>query len=198
VYPQSLAHRQHHEFTVRSVTGSPFSGTTSDQVAYPFDVHGYFNWRNVAIASAVCDPGAVIFDVGANIGSETVGFSDIVGQRGAVYAFEPYPPNLELLRRNAQQTRSQNVTVFPQALSDRGGEVAFSLPTGENSGSGQVREVEPSDEPADPGVVRVARPTLDSLRTQLRTPRLIVMDVEGHEQLAVLRGAEQLLAAAGP
>jgi FkbM family methyltransferase len=197
LYPQSLAQREHHEFTIRSVTGSPFSGATSDQVAYPFAVHGYFNWRNVAIARAVCNPGAVILDVGANIGSETVGFSDIVGKRGAVYAFEPYPPNLKLLRRNAEQTRSQNVTVFPQALSDQAGDVAFSSPARENSGSGHVRELEPSEEPGDPAIVRVARTTLDSLQTQLRSPRLIVMDVEGHE-LAVLRGAEQLLAAAQP
>lgn len=189
-----MARAEDQEFTATAVTGSPFSGTTSDHVAYPFAVHGYFNWRNVAIARAVCDPGAVIMDIGANVGSETVSFSDIAGERGAVYAFEPYPPNLERLRRNAGQTRWRNVTVFSQALSDSAGEVAFSAPAQENSGCGYVRDDSAGD---DRATVTVARTTIDALAGELRSPRLMVMDVEGHE-LAVLRGAERLLARERP
>jgi FkbM family methyltransferase len=190
IYPLALAHREAITFTTAGLTGSPFSGSTADRVAYPFAVHGYFNWRNVAIARAVCRPGDVIFDVGANIGSETVAFSDLVGPGGAVYAFEPFPANVELLRRNAAQTRAGNVEVLALALGDHPTTVRFAVPDSGNSGSGYVLNAG-TGTPAQ--TIEVACTTLDELSPQLRPPRLLVIDAEGHEP-AILRGAERLLA----
>src|SRR4029077_19443419 len=102
-------------------TGSRFTGTTADLIGYAFAVHGYYNWRNIAIAKAVCRPADTIVEVGANVGSETVGFSDTVGKEGVVHAIEPFPPNVELLRANAAQTRYNNVNVHAVAVSDQVG-----------------------------------------------------------------------------
>ncbi len=43
-------------------------------------------------------PGSAVVDVGANIGNHTVFFAAMLGAR--VHAFEPYPPNHELLELN--------------------------------------------------------------------------------------------------
>ena len=200
IYPRSAAQSETVDFTIRSVTGSPFTGTTSDFVAYRVALQGYFNWRNVVIACAVCEEGDVILDIGANLGSETVGFSDIVGPNGAVYAFEPFPPNLERLRVNAKDVKYGNVIVSPLALSDFKGSVQFAPPSQDNSGSGHLLRDGGEDVRSAPSgsPLEVSCATLDSLLPQLvRPPRLVVVDAEGHEA-AILRGAEEMLASHQP
>jgi hypothetical protein len=53
IYPFALGIRDNLEVTVRSQTGSAFTGRTGDFHAYPFSVHGYSEWRNTAIALAL-------------------------------------------------------------------------------------------------------------------------------------------------
>jgi FkbM family methyltransferase len=192
IYPEQLALKESVTFTVKSQTGSLFTGNTGDHIAYPVAINGYFNWRNAAIARAVCAEGDVIMEIGANIGSETISFSDVVGETGTVYAFEPYPPNVESLRLNAGRTRHRNITIFPVALSDHEGTDRFVSPLDHNSGYGHILG---SDEGAEqsPQVIEVRSQTLDSLIAELRQPRLIMIDAEGHES-AILRGAEETLA----
>src|ERR1700761_4651312 len=48
-------------------------------------------------------------DIGANIGLHTTLLSQLVGESGQVYAFEPVPANLELLRCNLLLNNSDNV-----------------------------------------------------------------------------------------
>jgi FkbM family methyltransferase len=195
IYPRAAAQAENLNFTVGSVTGSLFTGTTSDLVSYPVAIHGYYNWRNIAIACAVCEEGDVILDIGANVGSETIGFSDIVGASGVVYAFEPFPPNLERLQVNSEQTRYSNITVFPLALSDRDADVRFVPPTPDNSGRGHLMDPRDKDiRSLSSDILDVHCTTLDSLLPQMvRPPQLVVVDAEGHEA-AILRGAEQMLA----
>ena len=45
----------------------------------------------LAIAKTVCQKKGSIIEVGANIGTETIGFTDIVENNHQVYAFEPVP-----------------------------------------------------------------------------------------------------------
>ena len=61
---------------------------------YPFAVHGYFYCTAWGITLAIFAPGDTIVEVGANVGTETIGFSDIVGRSGRVIAFEPVPANI--------------------------------------------------------------------------------------------------------
>lgn len=195
IYPEALAASERLTFTVASQTGSPFTGNTGDLVAYPVAINGYFNWRNVAIASAVCGHGDAIVEIGANIGSETVSFSDLVGPTGAVYAFEPYPPNVEALRRNVAATRHRNVTVFPVALSDRAGVANFVAPESRNSGHGHLLGSDHGQPHTQTSAddISVTCDTLDAFLPEMHRPRLVVIDAEGHECL-ILKGAERALA----
>src|SRR4051795_3060909 len=97
LYPYERAQRDSCTFEIEAKTGSTFRGNTADFHAYPFAVSACGEWRNWAVALALCGPGDLIVEVGANVGTETVGFSDIVGAGGRVMAFEPSPPNLEAL-----------------------------------------------------------------------------------------------------
>lgn len=54
-------------------------GTTRDFHLHVLAIHGYYDWRVLVIAGAICSQGDTIVEVGANVGTETLGFADIVG-----------------------------------------------------------------------------------------------------------------------
>jgi FkbM family methyltransferase len=175
---------------VQALTGSQFCGRTSDFHAYPFSVHGYFYWRNWAIALACCSPGDRIVEVGANIGTETVGFRDIVGRNGEVVAFEPWPDNLDLLHRLVSLNRWSNVRLFSFALWSTDGELAFVRPPDARmSGIGHIQA---SSEQGQSNTIRVECVTLDSVGQIVGPAQGIFIDAEGAEA-AILQGARHYL-----
>ena len=60
-------------------------------------------------------PGDVFVDVGANIGYFSILAASVIGEGGAVFAFEPDPDNFSLLRRNIDLNRQQASIVAVQA-----------------------------------------------------------------------------------
>lgn len=78
-------------------------------------------------------PGMAYWDVGANVGFYTLLFAELVGG-GSVFAFEPFPRNVELLRRHVEMNRYQNVRIFPRALGDFDGEAGFDAGPGRSMG----------------------------------------------------------------
>ena len=186
VYPQKTAFQDDFRFTVWARTGSRFCGRTSDFHGYPFGVHGYYDWRNWALAGAVCSKGNTIIEVGANVGTETVGFRDIVGAEGKVFAFEPVPSNLDALKDVVNLNRWTNVHVLPVALGDRESRVSFALPPHKHaSGEGHIVG---RGEPTTSKTIEVACTRLDSLEEKIGRARAIFCDTEGAETM-VLRGA---------
>jgi FkbM family methyltransferase len=206
LYPYERGKRDGYKFTARAKTGSMFTGSTADFHAHPFAVIGCSTWRNWAIALAVCRPGDVIVEIGANVGTETVGFSDIVGASGRVLAFEPLPAHREALPEALGGLRHANVSLFPYALSESEGLATFATPSPSMSqgighllgpderGSGRTSY---NDTPVDMGVTEVETRPLDQFAAELRGLRLVVADAEGSE-LPILRGAGQVLAKERP
>lgn len=185
VYPRSRAFRDDWPFVVAAQTGSLLKGSTSDFHGYPFSVHGYFDWRNWAIARALCSRGDVIVEIGANVGTETVGFADIVGPSGKVFAFEPLPSNVAALKSTLRLNGQRNVTVLPLAVGDRAATSAFAIPPNKHaSGSGFVLC---QGDPRDGRTIQVKCVTLDSLGEKIGPTRLVFVDAEGSEP-AILRG----------
>jgi FkbM family methyltransferase len=206
LYPYERGQRDDYAFAIKAKTGSTFRGTTADFHAYPFAVNGYGDWRNWAVALALTSPGDMLVEVGANVGTETVGFSDIVGSAGRVVAFEPMPANLSALTAVIPGLRHSNVTLFPYALSDHAGSDTFALPTASMSqGIGHLLGPEERatgrptyyDTPADMTLIDVECRTLDEFAEQLRGVRLIVADAEGSE-VSILRGGHRVLEAEQP
>jgi FkbM family methyltransferase len=131
-------------------------------------------------------PGAVFYDLGANVGFFTLLAARLVGATGRVVSFEPDPRNANALRRNVALNALENVEVVEQGVSDRTGAVRFTL--GPSTGSHFAR-AEDSGENID---VRVT--TLDAvLANGYPPPTLLKMDIEG-EEVRALEGAAVLLA----
>ncbi|MEK7077398.1 MAG: FkbM family methyltransferase [Patescibacteria group bacterium] len=71
--------------------------------------------------------GDTVVDIGANIGLFTLLYARAVGERGRVFAFEPEPVNVGILRRNIAANGYNNIEVVPAAVGDRPGKVKLFL-----------------------------------------------------------------------
>lgn len=127
--------------------------------------------------------GDVIGDVGANIGLYTVALAKRVGPGGHVYAFEPDPQTVDILRRHIDINGiGGTASVLPCVVGDREGMVDFTA----------GRESESHVGSAVPGrAAQVPSVTLDSVFAHARVD-ILKIDVEGFEE-HVLRGGLRLL-----
>ena len=194
LYPYDLAQHDNFSCIVRAQTGSLLEGSTNDFHFYPFSIHGYYDWRNVAVALALTNNGDVILEVGANVGTETVSYADIVGPDGVVHAFEPVPSNVSRLRRACDLSEYKNIVIHGCALSNRIGQTEFVLPPEYSSGTGHIAQ-EHEDNPGE--TIQVPVMTLDSIHEEVNRANLICIDIEG-EEVAFLDGAENYLKACRP
>ena len=174
-------------FEAKTLTGRWYANRTGDYTADYVRMCGYYDWRMLAIAKAVCSEGGHIIEIGANTGTETLGLADIVGPAGRVTAFEPSPENLAILSANVVRNNLRHVGIVPSAVGDSIGEVGFLSFPSCNSGMGHI-DVGASGT----DVAKVAVVTLDSEALRLGSAELITIDVEGYE-MAVLRGATKYL-----
>ena len=128
--------------------------------------------------------GMQIFDIGANAGFYTLAFSRLCGDRGKVWAFEPFAENVTNLLRHVELNGLGNVTLFQVAVAEKRGMTGFRI--SESNAMGKL-----SDNAENYLVPTVC---LDDLLIDcgLPVPDLIKMDVEGAESL-VLEGATKLL-----
>lgn len=133
--------------------------------------------------------GDTVFDIGAHLGLYTLLLSNLVGENGKVFAFEP---NSELLPGLMLTVSSlNNVELFPIALSDRKGKINLFVPEDAsmaslsdwtNGTAGNVHSVS------------CEMHRLDDLMEEgkLSVPNFIKCDVEGAE-LSIFKGAIKLL-----
>ena len=176
-------------FMSRTITDALYRYRTGDGLADKVRMCGYWDWRNLAVAATLCAAGDQIIEIGANTGTETIGFGALVGPRGRVCAFEPEPSLLAAVRSNVLLNGFTNVLTFAAAVADRDGSVKFKRPASrDNSGVGHIAS--PNDPAGD--VVEVPAITLDSIADDLGASSLIAVDVEGFE-VSVLRGAAAYL-----
>lgn len=130
-------------------------------------------------------PGAVVADIGANIGNHTVFFSLIAGA-AEVHAFEPMRTTFSTLERNVAINRLANVNLHNVALGARG--AAASITTFKQTNIGATRIA------VDEGGCYPVR-SLDSFALQRLD--FAKIDVEGHAT-EVLDGARETLARCRP
>lgn len=136
--------------------------------------------------------GRVFFDIGANIGYYSILASKLVGEKGAVVAFEPVISNLTFLHRHVELNNAENVRVLSFALSDKQSIASFSL--GQNSAMGHLSENGNGGE----NLVYVPTVSLDEIAAKMNLmPDVMKIDVEGAE-MDVFAGAENVLRTAKP
>lgn len=194
VYPRRDAYRDAYPFVARARTGGLLAGSTADYHGYPFSVHGFFAWRHVAVAIALCRRRDTVVEIGSNVGTETVSLADVVGHGGRLFAFEPVSEHCRTLDRMVRLNGFEQVEIWPTAVGDTHSPVTFDLPSSPHtSGTGHIRGPAAgtrSDATADTQTVDCT--TLDDLADRLGPARMVFVDAEGAE-LAILRGGRRYL-----
>lgn len=150
------------------------------------------------VAAELVEDGAVVWDVGANLGLFAFAAAGRAGPSGRVLAIEPDTWLVSLLRRSARTNggSAAPVDVLPAAVSDRSGVSQFHIAQRARSANhlggfgltdtGGVRETQ-----------LVPTFTLDSLLERFPPPAVLKIDVEGAEY-QVLAGGSRLLSEARP
>lgn len=135
------------------------------------------------ILKEILKSGMTVWDLGANIGYYAIMEAKIVGSAGKIYAVEPSPLNIELLRRNVAFNKCEAIVeVTPVGISNRNGEADFFL-----SEMSNVNTFHPTTREGG----RAAHLTGKTIKVPImdvptfikgkRPVDLVRMDIEGHE-----------------
>ena len=149
---------------------------------------GVYEPPTAHVISTLLSPGDTFIDVGANSGFFTLLASRRVGPTGRVLSFEPLPSMRGRITENLSLNGMENVTLHGVALSNTVGEVTFYEGPQGHKGISSMR---PIDEVS--AILQVPTMPLDDLTDQIPSIKLIKIDVEGAEQLAI-EGMQKLLA----
>lgn len=143
--------------------------------------YGEFSAGEAAMFAQLVGAGQVVVEAGANIGAHTIHLAKLVGEAGAVYAFEPQRIVFQTLCANLALNQLVNVVARQQGLGRQCGEMVLPNvdPRVENNFGGLSLLVGGQGE-------RVGIVTIDSLA--LSRCDLIKVDVEGMEE-EVMAGA---------
>lgn len=161
-----------HRFQTRY---GPLVCDLSEPLCHPLLKSGEYSWWRddmLFYDQLTLPKGAVVLDVGANIGAIT---RVLAGKAAHVHAFEPAPRAIPLL--HATVSDLPNVSVHEVAVSDHSGMVCFNERPNLDMSS-----------LSDTGI-SVPAVAIDDLDIR---PALIKIDVEGYEHL-VLKGARETL-----
>ena len=161
--------------------------------AFRLSIHGIHGAHDLKIFKDNVKDGDNVVDLGANIGYFTLILAKLVGPSGKVFAFEPDPRNLALLKKNIECNNYKNVIIVPKAVSNVNEKCT--LYVGQKT-FGQNRIYKPEKTktqkfvPIDSETVRLddffkANNLLDKIS-------FIKMDIEGAEFLA-LNGMKEIL-----
>lgn len=131
--------------------------------------------------------GDVVFDGGAYCGMCTYYFSKLVGPTGRVYAFEPDKDNYQIVLKNIEKHRLDNVMLVKKGLYSHSTTLSFS-----NRGSGLSKLAGDQTNLVNVSLVEVI--SLADAYAQFNLTRLdfVKMDIEGAE-LEVIEGAKEFL-----
>lgn len=127
--------------------------------------------------------GEVFVDVGAYLGYYSLMLHNNFRR---VFAFEPSPANLKLLRQNVYRSRAWNINCIGMAVSDRDGSSILHLSSNSLSWNSLTFS------PALPHSIRVETCTLSTFFKDEPQIDVVKVDVEGAEWM-VLKGAEMIL-----
>ena len=147
--------------------------------------YGEFSILEQEIFAQVVHPGAVVVEVGANIGAHTVELSRMAGRDGEVHAFEPQRIVFQALCANLALNQCANVYAQQSAVGDMAGTIT--VPSPNPSVRNNFGGVSLPSATFGESVPLISLDTLD-----LPACHLLKVDVEGME-VEVLKGALTLI-----
>ncbi len=156
-------------------------------------VDGRYEPNEMYAIAGLLEAGMCVVDAGANEGLFTIMAARIVGEAGAVHAFEPSPREQSRLRDNLAVNALANVRVHPAALGRASGRATLNVAGPSHSGHNTLGGFMYADT-VQAESVEVEVVTLDQVARAQNLTRLdlLKLDVEGSET-AVLSGAGEVL-----
>lgn len=84
----------------------------------------YDRTQTTRVKEFLCE-GDVVIDIGSAYGYYTLLFSQLVGEDGKVFSFEPHPETFQYLTKNVVENEAWNVRLYNLALGHEPGELPF-------------------------------------------------------------------------
>lgn len=165
--PYNLVYAQNHSIEI-----------FEDTKISPLVIDKIYEQETTLFSRKYLNPGDCVYDVGANIGYFTLEFARSVGKDGKVLSFEPHPEIFEVLKRNIKRNRYSNIITQNVAC----GEINESKKlyfSSENEGNHKIVESKNTKGSVEVEIVRLSN------FIKKAPPRLIKMDIEGAELLAL-------------
>lgn len=198
------AHRAYKWVTTRAGEGKVYEITRGPMAGMrwrrrnclPFWYHlGIYEPETSRFLADHLRPGDTFWDLGANAGYHTLMGARAVGPTGRVIAVEPDPGTCEILRDQLEINGIGNCTIVQAAVADRPGRTVLIQRASDPRGNALQQIDNPAIDNKEGDAVEVPSLTLDELISYHPAPRLIKMDIEGAEVLA-LPGGRKLLSGA--
>lgn len=152
-------------------------------------LYGFFDKEEIDLIKNIVNSTDVVLDVGSNIGYHSLMISKIIGNKGKIYAFEPYDKNFAILHKNILLNNTNNIKLNNIALGDKN--MKGSLKVFKDYAYNSLLNLKRLPQV---GTEKVRMEQLDTFVYKRKINRidLIKIDVEGFE-LNVLKGAKRTL-----
>ena len=134
--------------------------------------------------------GNIVVDIGANIGYYALLEAKLVCDEGKVYAIEPIPDCIELLKENIRLNNYSNIEIHQLAIGDKSGVAAMYV--GKWLNRSQMKELDIYKPELLDHEISVQVSTLDDFMENKPYPDVIRMDVEGYEY-QIIKGMKGIL-----
>ena len=158
--------------------------------------NGNLNLDKISFLSLIQDKD-IVLDVGANVGYHTLLFSQIVGEKGYVHAFEPVSDTFNRLSRFIEKNASYgNIQLNNTALGESSMGKEIFVP---DNDFGQASFAKREADYVTNASYQILQTTMDAYVGENGLERLdfVKIDIEGYE-LKCLEGAQQTLARFAP
>jgi FkbM family methyltransferase len=165
------------------------------------ELYGEWAQSELELLALMLHPGDAVIDVGANLGTHTVGFAHKVGPTGRVFSFEPQRIVFQMLCANVALSGLLNVHAVNAGLARQPGMlrphdmIDYDRPGNYGAVSYDSASATPPGTPPNQAGEPTTFMTLDQL--PLERCRLLKVDVEGME-LEVLQGGANLIRTTRP
>lgn len=189
-YRKSIANRGELS-EVRVFHHYPFTIVNGETVSEHLAAYGVYEEELTEAFLRLIQPGQVVVDIGMHLGYYASLFARLVGESGAVHAFEPTPSTREIARHNLSQFGQ--VSVHPFAVWNCAQQITFNDFGPAWMAFNSFTNARMENGPPPPRHYAVETVTLDSFRLGLqRKIDLVKVDAESAEE-QILAGAQRLL-----